>query len=330
MGYVLGVDGGNTKTVAMVGRLNGAIVGVGRSGCSDIYEASSPEAALAEVENAVAAALRMAGVGISALAASAFSMAGADWPDDFEFLGSSLAQRGFGGRVIVVNDGLGALRAGSPDGTGVVVVCGTGTATAARSADGRSWHSSWWQDVQGAHHLGLKALSAVYRAELGMDLPTSLTGALLEYFKRAEVKEVLFEFTKRTGTRPPFSKVSGLARVILDEAQDGDHTAQHIVQDHGAALGDFALAAARQVGIEGTTFTLALAGGVLRHPCPILPDALIARVHTTSPQARPVYTRFEPAIGALFLALEAIGVSVDEDLLKRLIPTLPEASLFAT
>src|SRR5687768_5078672 len=169
MGYVLGVDGGNTKTLAVVGRLDGAIVGVGRSGCSDIYMAPSPEAALAEAVKAISDALTMAGANIQQLAASAFSMAGADWPDDFEFLETSLAQRGFGGRVIVVNDGLGALRAGSPDGTGVVVVCGTGTATAARSAQGRRWHSSWWQDAQGAHHLGSKALTAVYRAELGID-----------------------------------------------------------------------------------------------------------------------------------------------------------------
>jgi N-acetylglucosamine kinase-like BadF-type ATPase len=315
MGYVLGVDGGNTKTLAVVGTLDGAIVGVGRSGCSDIYACPTPEAAIAEVETAVSAALKMAGISVEALEAGAFSMAGADWPEDYALIEAALARRGLGRRIVVVNDGLGALRAGSPDGTGVVVVCGTGTATAARSPDGRNWHSSWWQEVQGANHLGLKALSAVYRAELGIDPPTSLTNALLRYFDREQVVGVLYEFNKRAGDRPPYSAVSGLARVLLDEAQAGDTVARGIAEEHGAALGDYALAAARMVGIEGMAFTLALAGGVIRHPSRILPEALIARVHTTSPEAQPVYARFEPAIGAYFLALEAAGVTVDEPLL---------------
>src|SRR5688572_10410855 len=242
MGYVLGVDGGNTKTLALVGRLDGAIVGVGRSGCSDIYTHASPKVPLAEVEKAVSAALQMAGVGAEGLVAGAFSMAGADWPEDYALLEAALTERGFGRRVTVVNDGLGALRAGSPDGTGVVVVCGTGTATAARSVDGQAWHSSWWQEPQGAHELGVKTLSAAYRAGLGVDPPTELTGAVLRHFEKERLEEVLYLFTSRTGPRPPESKVSALARVLLDTAQAGDPTARRIAAEHGAALGDYALA----------------------------------------------------------------------------------------
>jgi N-acetylglucosamine kinase-like BadF-type ATPase len=44
--YLLGVDGGNTKTIALVARSDGAIVGAGRAGCSDVYGAASEEAAL--------------------------------------------------------------------------------------------------------------------------------------------------------------------------------------------------------------------------------------------------------------------------------------------
>ena len=73
-----------------------------------------------------------------------------------------------------------------------------------------------------------------------------------------------------------------------------------------------------------------LAGGVLRHPSPLLTDALIARVQTAAPGAHPVKARFEPAVGALFLALEAAGVVVDDALLARLVPTLPPPLLFAT
>jgi hypothetical protein len=121
-----------------------------------------------------------------------------------------------------------------------------------------------------------------------------------------------------------------LARPLLDEAAAGDATARQIVVAHGEALGDYALAAARRVGIAGLPFTLILAGSVLRHPSPLLRDAIIARVQTASPGVQPAMSRFEPAVGALFLALESAGVCVDEPLMARLSASLPPPALFAT
>ena len=45
---VLGVDGGNTKSVAVVVDEDGAVLGRGQSGCSDIYGAASLEEAMVE------------------------------------------------------------------------------------------------------------------------------------------------------------------------------------------------------------------------------------------------------------------------------------------
>jgi N-acetylglucosamine kinase-like BadF-type ATPase len=168
----------------------------------------------------------------------------------------------------------------------------------------------------------------MYRAELGIDPPTSLTARILAAYERPSVEAVLHLFTSRLGPWP--GNAGQLARVLLDEAERGDATARRIVEAHGAALGDYALAAARRVGIERTPFTLVLAGGVLRHPSPLLSAALVARVRVTSPDVQPVDSRFEPAVGALFMALERAGVRVDEALVERLLPTLPPSTLYAT
>ena len=85
-----------------------------------------------------------------------------------------------------------------------------------------------------------------------------------------------------------------------------------------------------EVGIEGTTFTLVLAGGVFRHPSTVLEQAIIERVRSSSPDVRPTYCRFEPVIGVLFTALEAAGGVVDGVLLDKLLPTIPDPALFST
>jgi len=53
-------------------------------------------------------------------------------------------------------------------------------------------------------------------------------------------------------------------------------------------------------------------------------------VGTTSPHVQVIDSRFEPAVGALLLALEAADIRVDEALLARLSSTLPPAAFFAT
>src|SRR5262245_56825794 len=159
---VLAVDGGNTKTLAIVAALDGGILGVGRGGCSDICNAVPHDglydpaaAARMNAEHAITDALRAACVSPVDLAVTVLNMAGVDWPEDAAFWHNALAERGLRREITVQNDALGVLFADTPGAPGVSVVCGTGAATGARSADGRVWHSSFWQDeAQGSTHLG--------------------------------------------------------------------------------------------------------------------------------------------------------------------------------
>jgi N-acetylglucosamine kinase-like BadF-type ATPase len=271
-------------------------------------------------------ALEMAQVSPGELKAKAFSLAGADWPEDFAFLEAELGRFPCGGGALIVNDAIGALRAGSPDGYGVAAVCGTYAVSAARAPGGRSWHAGFWQETGGGTKLGEEALWAVYRAELGIDPPTSLTAAVLAAAGQDTVEDMLHAFTARH-SEPPV-EVASLARNVLEQAEAGDATARRIVEEQGTIMGDYALAAARQVGLEGSGFTLVLTGGVFRHPSDLLAEAVVARVRQSVPEVRPLRSRFEPVVGALLFAFEHAGVPVDNTLLDRLATTLPPGSLF--
>src|SRR5258708_13542476 len=139
MQCVLGVDGGNSKTIALVAALDGTILGAGGGGCGDIYNAEpgtdwpdSAAEAIANIEFAVLGALQAAHVKESDIVAAVFNMAGADWPEDFAYIQAAVEARGFGRTIIVQNDALGVLHGGSSVATGVSVVFGTVPSTAAR------------------------------------------------------------------------------------------------------------------------------------------------------------------------------------------------------
>src|SRR6266700_2193692 len=337
MECVLAVDGGNTKTIALVATLDGRIVGSGRAGCGDIYNAqaegkTSEEAAFHNIACAVTDALQSAQAEPEDLVTSAFGMAGADWPEDFAELQAGIKARGWGRTHLVQNDALGVLHAGTVKNMGVSIVCGTGSATGARGPDGRVWHSSFWQlDARGSTQLGKKMLYAAYRSALGIEQPTTLTARILAYFGMSSIEEVLHYWNRRIyRTTRSLQYIRGLTPLLLDEAEAGDGVAQQIVTKQGQMLGNIAIVAARRVGIEGTAFPLVLAGSVLKHPSPMLADAIVERVRTTSPAVRPVRSRFEPVVGLLFTALEMAGVTMDDELLERLVPTVPDATLFET
>jgi N-acetylglucosamine kinase-like BadF-type ATPase len=304
--FVVGVDGGNSKTQALVARRDGTVIGSSRvAGCADIYQAASVEAALDVVSRAVDEALAAGNAGRSSLAVGAFSMAGADWPEDGALLESELRDRGLGRELVVVNDAIGALWAGLPDGFGVVVACGTGTATGSRGPRGE-WHSSFWQGAQGANDLARQALQAAYRSELGIEEASSLVIRLPEALAMPDLGTVLHAMTARGVDRP---RIDRLAEVVLDEAERGDGPARRVVRSHGRDLGDYALAAARRTGTDlRDSFTLVLTGGVFGHPGRELRDAVVSRVRELAPNVQVSPTSHVPVVGALRLALRAAGI----------------------
>ncbi len=330
MTIYLGVDGGNTKTVALIADAEGSVIGVGRTSGSDIYSAESEEAAINEAANAVEAALAMAGRTRNEIAAAAFSLAGADWPEDFALLDDAFRHRGYGRHLNIVNDAIGALWAGSPTGSGVVLVAGSGMAIGARSTDGQVWHSSNWPTACGGAGLGREAIDAVFLEHLHVGPATTLTPRVLEATHAACAEELLYRLTARGQRRWGLYDYARLAPVVLDAADDGDPVAAGIVDACAERLGTHAVAAAKRVGLGPDPFPLVLSGGVFRHPLLRNHRTLHEIVHATFPEVTPIRSTLEPAAGALLLAFDADQPGSGECVRPRISATMPGTEVFTT
>ena len=316
---ILGVDGGNTKTVALVATRDGAVVGAGRSGCADIY-ARPPVEAVAEVVSAAAAALAAAGAEPPDVGAAVFSLAGADWPEDFDLLRRELG--GWLGRPpTVVNDAIGAIHCGVPSGVGVAVVCGTGSAVGARGDDGAVFHIGFWPDGGGARLLGDDALRAVYRHALGVGPATALTRHALATFGAQDAIALLHAFTRRGGIEA--RRTAALARAVLDVSAAGDPVASAIVRTHADVLAAQARASAARVSLA-RPYALVLAGPVFGHRSGELARLVAERI----PEAVPVRPQLEPAAAAVWAALTEVGAG--SDALETLRATAPGREFYVT
>jgi N-acetylglucosamine kinase-like BadF-type ATPase len=304
---VLAVDGGNTKTLAVVADEHGTARGTGRGGCSDMYNTETPEEAIDAIEAAARQALESAGIAGAAVDAAAFSLAGADWPEDFRLLEGALRERlGLPAAPLIVNDSIGALRTGSPDWTGVAVVSGTYNAVGARHPDGRVFHLGFWPDGAGGRDLGREGLRAVYHAALGMGPETVLTERAFALYGATDAIGLLYAFTRRGGLRE--SEQDRLAPVVLDAADAGDAVARAIVAEKGRVLGSQARACAAQLDLPLAGTRIVLTGGVFGHPT----DRLAAATMAELPGAVPVRHGPPPIVGALLLACDRLGIDLDE------------------
>jgi N-acetylglucosamine kinase-like BadF-type ATPase len=308
---VLAVDGGNTKTIAVVASGAGEVLGVGRGGGSDIYGFGSPGVGLGVIERAARDALASAAVDPASIAASAFSLAGADWPEDM-----ALIQAEMGARLglldpLVVNDAIGGLRCGTADWVGIAIVCGTFNAVGARNVHGATFHCGFWPDRTGAYDLSVAALKAVYREGLQLGPATELTSRALAMYGAHDPLHLLHHFTRRD--HPDRGEVVRMAPVLLDVAGEGDEVALAIVDDAGRVLGDEGRVCAERVSLPLDGTPVVLSGGVFNHPSTLLASAVMRQL----PRAVAVRPEAPPIAGVVLLALDRIGAAADVKAIAR-------------
>jgi N-acetylglucosamine kinase-like BadF-type ATPase len=301
MNVVLGVDGGGSKTEVMVADLDGECLAVGRSGGSN-WEGVGHDAAVEQIAVALDEALASAGLHRGDVVASAFGLAGIDWPSDVPPMRAALERLELAGPLVVDNDSRIALRAGSSTGWGIVSNVGTGTVTAGLDRAGR-WFRTMavgWGEPSGASSLVRDALHAVAAAHHGAAPATALTDAFLQRLGRTDVLD-LFEALSRRRLRVG----ADLAPLVDDMAIGGDPVAAEIVRTSGRRHGEMVVGVAQRLEMEAEGFELVCCGSRHVHATSIFADAFAAAVLNGCPRASMVTFDGRPALGAVLLALDA-------------------------
>ena len=297
---LLGVDGGGTKTTALVADADGQVLGRGTAGGSNAKSAGEA-AARGAIEAATEQAYTDAGLAFQPPRAACLGLAGVDTPADAAKWAPWVAQLLPGARVRVVNDVELVLAAGTPEGWGVAVIAGTGAIALGRARDGRAARVGGWGwllgDEGSGFAIGLRALQAVSRADDGRGPRTALTAAVLERWGLAEPEGLL-----AAAYRSPFprAEIAALAGAVEAAAGEGDEVAEAITREAGHELALAAGAVVRRLGLAAPV-PGALAGGVLVRGRAVR-EAMLAALRDEGLELAPVKMVVEPAKGAVVIA----------------------------
>jgi N-acetylglucosamine kinase-like BadF-type ATPase len=318
MRFVLGVDGGATKTHALIVDEAGQAVGFGQAGTSN-HQANGLEPALRQIEQAVKAALAEASLDGHTLDTGYFCLAGADLPEDYRMIQPALENLGLVSSVTLKNDTMAALRAGISRPWGVAVICGTGFNAAGRSPDGREIQLAGLGfisgDWGGGSALVEEVIRAVMRAWDGRGQPTLLTGLVLDAIGVPDEQTMLAHMYRR---EIPIPRLHELVPLLFEAAWQGDDVAHELIVRLGVEVGVTATALIRRLDLAATDVEVVLGGSVFKGRGPLLVDTVRQTVHQVAPQAQIVPLRHEPVFGAALLALEAAGGAVTPQIRQRL------------
>jgi len=302
---ILGIDGGGTKTVAWLATCDDGeeprVIGRGTAGPSNA-QAVGFESATKNLNDAVAAAFDDAGIAAVTVAAAVATLAGSDRDEIRHEFERWAEERRLARRLRVVNDALSVLAAGSPDGWGVVLVCGTGSFCFGQSRDGRCTRAGGWGylfgDEGSGYAMAVAGLRAAAKAEDGRGPATALLPAFLRKLKLNRSSELIPTVYRMADDR---AAIASLAEIVTATAARQDVVAQQIIMDGAAELAAMVATVARKLDFALEPFPLVLSGGVLLG-CEGLRDSLLSHLGAFRLRPLPVACVREPVAGAVTLA----------------------------
>jgi len=324
--YVLGVDGGNTKTDYFLYDIDGNFVDAIRSGsCSHEALKDSFAGSYRAMKEEIEKLLSKNSITVDDIAAGAFGLAGVDVPHQKKALEDIVSKIGLK-KYVVANDGFLGIKAGTKSGIGACSINGTGTVSAGIDDLGHYIQVGGIGvvsgDEAGGAYLARRAIQLAYNETYRFGDPTSLTKAIYELLdiqgKSDFSNKISLKFASGQTDR------TTLVKMLFEHANAGDLVAIKALHDAGEAMARSVSGCISELIINGPV-EIVLAGTVwAKATAPHMFESFKMWVEKlTKRECTYHILGAPPAIGAVIWAIElAIGKNptkeVKDEILKSI------------
>jgi N-acetylglucosamine kinase-like BadF-type ATPase len=312
--YVMGVDGGATKTLAAVLDLRERTLHLGH-GASSNADAVGARAATQSLLRATGEALDRAGIEPGRVDGAVLAVAGTDTGAVAEHV---RAARPAG--WVVVNDVVGAWAAATGAQPGVGAISGTGSNVFGVGPGGRSWRAGGWGHILGDEGSGYWLATRSLRAALAdrdhSGPRTALSEAAVRFFGARSIEQlatIVYAKPLKKG------EIAAFAIETARVAHAGDGVARALYARAARELGAQVLAVIEQTGLQGR-FPVGLIGSAFKAGA-LFADPLTELLRQTAPLVGVSIVETAPVGGCLLLAARAAGRdgALDRDQLRQLL-----------
>lgn len=246
--YVIGVDGGGTKTDLSIADLNGNVIAALHKGtCSHEVLPDSFAGAQRMLNEFMNELHTLSGIPPSAVVSVVMGLCGVDTQRQWRMMDDIVMRMGYPLHK-VINDSYLSIYASSPDGTGICSINGTGVVTGGIDASGKMIQvggiGSITGDCGGGSYISAKAVELAYRQLFRNGPATLLTAKVLEILEVNDLNsfhdQIVEKVIAATQYRLPLMQA-------LFSLCDHDPVAHSSVQAIAAELANSVIGCAKQL-----------------------------------------------------------------------------------
>ncbi len=308
--YLIGIDGGGSKTDGLCADTSGHVLTRATTGPTSLTATSLGLASMNLVET-----LRQLTTGLTGdfyFPKVVVGVAGLDTPEEkqrAEDVFRDVLQHYKIGSLTIINDIHLVMAFGQPNQNIVALISGTGSQCFGKRADGRSARTSGMDflltDQGSGYEIGRMALRAAVCSFDGRSTPSVLEQMVLKHFEADDFNDlkskIYFPILNK-------AQIAELAKVCVEAHQQGDKVATEILETMVTDLVMMAEAVMRRLELKSEPVELICSGSIAK--LPFIFERVSAKLTTEFPQAKMRILEEEPVYGAITIALNELkGVS---------------------
>lgn len=301
MGYLIGIDGGGTKTKLKIADESGNILCANTGGPANI-NSIGVDGVRDNLSNLISASVKKLNFSLNECSAICIGTAGAGRPSDKKIIENMISNFGISGKIIVTNDAEIALYGGLLRYDGIIIISGTGSICYGKNNRGETCRCGGWGHIIGdegsGYDIGIKALKTAVRSYDGRDEKTILLDLILNTLKINTIDD-LIKFIYRSGKGK--KEISELAKVVNEAYLTGDKTSKKILNEAAYELFLCAGAVIKKLGFNYEHAYLTYGGSTINN-CNYLLNRFSSLINQNYSHIEIVPMKNDSAYGAILLA----------------------------
>lgn len=303
MKWVLGIDGGGTKTTAYAGDMNGNVIGSLVMGSSN-YHITGLSNLKELFINILEGMCRTYGLEIAEMAAASLGLAGVGGEEEQGLILDCLKSTSLDCKFIINSDAKIALMAGAGKLEGIVLISGTGSIAYGVNSFGEIIRAGGFGHIMGdegsGYYIGKEGLRRGLRSDENMDIPSVLLDEILKSLNLYNINQLKkYIYSKEVSKK----EIADLALIVVKCAENNDLLALEILKDAGKALLELVDSVIFRGFKNHKNVDIVLYGGILKNVKSIreyIESGLCGK-------ATVVLSEREPAHGALLIGVQYLN-----------------------
>jgi N-acetylglucosamine kinase-like BadF-type ATPase len=303
--YVIGIDGGGTKTTALLVSLDGTVVSEEHAGSTNLQIVGSEQAAKVIVK-LLTDCCKKINCEQSSIQTIVLGLAGVGRAVDKASLLDELQRLAKKNKmqlpsVVIETDARIALEAAFASSFGIVLIAGTGSIALAKAEDGKIYRAGGWGRILGdegsGYVIGRQALNAAIRSSEGRGDKTKLLKFAFEHFGVTTIDDLITKIYREN------ADVASFVPKVFQAELEFDHIAHNILFSQANELAELVRVLVAQMQPK-RRMPVSLMGGLLESEN-VYSKMVKERIARSLPQIIIQKPKFPTAFGAAIIGLKA-------------------------